>query len=335
MPDSFPPLSWGQPPFDERDLDALLSGETTDTPLALRQVADALTALRAGPAQAELAGEAAIRAEFRSVVLDEAARTDGHPYAQVLSALTLDRGSRPPARHRSRRLARSASAAGPAGPDRRAPARPRRARRGRRRIGRPGGALLGVAVLVLVVAAVAFTGSLPGPIQRLTHLSSNNSSTAAQPGSVHPSQQVNGSGTTVRATHRPTLSPSPHPGSAASPKRPAQTQAKVPTSPRGLCRAYYHDLQGPQTRQNWSAELALLKKLGPLAGGGYRVPAYCARYVADMFPHMPWWAYPTLGQPPGAPNQPGNASPGSSQPDAGSAGSERAHESTVPVPAVP
>ena len=55
MPDSFPPPTWG-PPFDERNLYALLSGRLADPPSALRQVADALTALRAAPAAAELTG---------------------------------------------------------------------------------------------------------------------------------------------------------------------------------------------------------------------------------------------------------------------------------------
>ena len=101
MPDSFPPLTWG-PPFDERNLDALLSGHLADTPSALRQVADALAALRAAPTPAELTGEAAARAEFRALAdslalgLDEAARTDGHPYAEVLSALALDGTGRAP-----------------------------------------------------------------------------------------------------------------------------------------------------------------------------------------------------------------------------------------------
>lgn len=322
MPDSFPPLSWGQPPFDERDLDALLSGETADTPLALRQVADALTALQAAPTQAELTGEAAIRAEFRSVVLDEAARTDGHPYAQVLSALTLDRGSRPPARHRSRRLA---------------PARSRRVRRrGRRGIGRPGGALLGVAVLVLAVAAIAFTGSLPGPIQRLTHLSSNNSSAAAQPGSGRSSQGLTGAGTAAPRTGHPQKKhPVAHASPDASPTPPASTQAQVQAQARKDCITYYSYFLHRQPPGTWPAEQAVLAKLIKLANGSSHVLAYCASYVRGLFHGIaPWWVPTQLAPQPGAPNQTGAASQGDSQ-GAGNTGAERAHKSTVPVPAAP
>ena len=64
MPDSLPPPGWGPAPFDERDLDAVLAGKTADVPVALRPVADALAALRAGPVAAELYGEVSL--EFPS-----------------------------------------------------------------------------------------------------------------------------------------------------------------------------------------------------------------------------------------------------------------------------
>ena len=38
MPDSILPPWWGPAPFDERDLDAVLSGEMTDIPAVLRPV---------------------------------------------------------------------------------------------------------------------------------------------------------------------------------------------------------------------------------------------------------------------------------------------------------
>src|SRR6185437_11465962 len=63
-PEGTPVFDWGPAPFGERDVDVLLSGDRGDTPPQLRQVADALAALRAAPAQAELSGEAAIMAEF-------------------------------------------------------------------------------------------------------------------------------------------------------------------------------------------------------------------------------------------------------------------------------
>ncbi|MFY9777187.1 MAG: hypothetical protein WAK28_21675, partial [Trebonia sp.] len=74
MPDSLLPPGWGFAPFDERDLDAVLSGKTADVPVALRPVADALASLRAGPVPAELYGEANAMAEFRALGLGQAGR---------------------------------------------------------------------------------------------------------------------------------------------------------------------------------------------------------------------------------------------------------------------
>jgi hypothetical protein len=61
-----PPPPWGPASYDERDLDALLSGEAAGIPDALRPVADTLAALRSAPQCTELAGEAAARAAFRA-----------------------------------------------------------------------------------------------------------------------------------------------------------------------------------------------------------------------------------------------------------------------------
>lgn len=65
MPDRFPLPPGGPQPFDERDLDSLLAGKTSDIPVALRPVAETLSALRADPAPRELRGEALVRAAFR------------------------------------------------------------------------------------------------------------------------------------------------------------------------------------------------------------------------------------------------------------------------------
>ncbi len=65
MSESPPPSTWGLAPYDDRDLDAVLSGETAGVPEPLLPVAGALAALRAAPARAELAGEAAALAAFR------------------------------------------------------------------------------------------------------------------------------------------------------------------------------------------------------------------------------------------------------------------------------
>jgi hypothetical protein len=60
-----PSPSWGPASYDDRDLDAVLSGELAGLPEPLLPVAGALAALCAAPARAELAGEAAARAMFR------------------------------------------------------------------------------------------------------------------------------------------------------------------------------------------------------------------------------------------------------------------------------
>ena len=65
MPDSQQPPLWG-PAYDERDLDALLSGDTASTPVALQPVASTLAALRAAATGRELTDEAAARAAFRA-----------------------------------------------------------------------------------------------------------------------------------------------------------------------------------------------------------------------------------------------------------------------------
>ncbi len=309
MPDSFPPLSWGPPPFDERDLEALLSGETTDTPVALRQVADALAALRAAPTQAELTGEEVARAEFRALVLDDGARTDGLPYAQVLSALTLDGAHRPPARHRGR------------------PVR-RRRRSFTRPVNRRGGILLGAAAAVVIVAAVALTGSLSGPFQGLVRSTADSTSAATRhsPGGSS-SGRLTGSGA-AEPTTRPTPAHSPHASSSAShgPARQAPAQASE-------CRTYYGYFQHMQPGAKWSsAELDLLGKLSKQAGGYSHVYAYCASYLGGMFAHgLPWWAYPQPGPQQGAPGQPGTPSPGTSQQGADNTGSGQARKPALPV----
>jgi hypothetical protein len=310
MPDSFPPLGWGPPPFDERDLDALLSGDTTDTPVALRQVADALAALRAAPTQAELTGEAVARAEFRALVLDEGARTDGLPYDQVLSALTLDGARRHPARHGGR------------------PVR-RRRRSSTRPLTRRGGILLGVAAAVVIVVVVAFNGSLSGPIQRLARSAANSASakTGASAGSSN-SGHADGSGSTVRASRKTPPRRSDHsasPGSRASHAQgPRHGQAQGKVQPRGLCTEYYGFYLHPRPAQSpdtWSAEVTLFGNLSKLAGGNLRVAPYCAQYVRNMFPPgTPWWTYL-------APGNQGNGPPG-----AANTGSGGAHRTGPPAP---
>jgi hypothetical protein len=94
MSDS-PLQTWGSAPYDERDLDAVLSGEFANAPDALRPVADTLAALCGPPAQAELDAEAAARAAFRT-------HAGGELVTRIPRARTVDDGSRPRS-HRHRR----------------------------------------------------------------------------------------------------------------------------------------------------------------------------------------------------------------------------------------
>lgn len=126
-----PPSGWGPTPIDERDLDAVLNGETADVPVALRPVADALAALRAAPAPAELRGEADAMAEFRARRLNHAgAVPDGRP------------------RRRSGRY--------------------RGRRRLRRPVSLRVAAVTAVAAAAAIGLAALLTNNLPGPIERLT-----------------------------------------------------------------------------------------------------------------------------------------------------------------------
>jgi hypothetical protein len=191
MPDSSLPPSWGPAPFDERDLDAVLSGETADIPLALRPVADTLAVLRgAVPTPAELRGEAAVMAEYRALGLGQ---PDGLAQTLVLPAIPAGRSPRRAARHRARR--------------RRVPS-----------VGRRAGALMGVAAAVLIGVVVA-SGNLSGPIEHITHLgrTSSPSPSATYGGNL----QGTATPTRPAATHDPTpargqavpsATPSPSPG---------------------------------------------------------------------------------------------------------------------------
>ena len=255
MPDSFPPPSWGPAPFDERDLDAVLSGEMADIPVVLRPVVDTLAALRAAPAPAELSGEATIMAEFRALAefrvlgLGEAAPHAGPAQTLQLPALPSDRPRRRLARHRGRRQA----------------ARP---------VSRRPGVLMGIAAAAAIVVAVVFTGTLPGPIQRLAHLAhlSTATSSAARPtmgNSASPKVEV------TSAAREPTA-----PASVTHSAAPGQSEASR------LCHAYYGYFRHIERRSSWSGVVSLWEQLRKLTGSGnaYRMYRYCAPYVGDLFP---------------------------------------------------
>jgi hypothetical protein len=300
MPDSFPPLTWG-PPFDERDLDALLSGHLADTPLALHQVADALAALRAAPASAELTGEAAARAQFRASRLEAAAGADEQSHTLVLPAPPTGRAGRRQARHRSARGAGGVGGGRP-GP----PARPHRARPSARRLGRRGGVMVAVAG-ALIVAVIALTGNLPGK----TH-NTGDSSAAAKTSSTPTSAGSESQNVQARSDARdPSRKPTPSHPALRTPSAPASPSAQDQAN--DACRDFYEYFLAPQPR-GWPAEEDLYQQIDNLAGDPvpFDVNTFCGSYVRDMFLHggLPRIPEVLLHSLPGTQNGPGDGQQG-------------------------
>ena len=253
MPDSPLPPSWGPAPFDERDLDAVLSGEMTDIPVALRPVADALAALAAAPVPGEFRGQAIIMAEFRALAefraagLAQGGRTGDQAQTLVLSGPQERLGRRRSPRHRARRQA--------------VPAATRRA-----------GTLMAVGAVAAVVLAVVLIGNVPGPFHRAGNPSASTSSATRDAGGNSSSPKVEGS-----ASQEPTATPAAG-GSATS------QQSKGST----LCHEVYDIVKDPGPPARWKQDASslssLLRQLSKLAGGSRQVPGYCAQYLGDLFP---------------------------------------------------
>jgi uncharacterized membrane protein YgcG len=249
MPDSFLPPSGGPGSFDERDLDAVLSGETADIPLALGPVADTLAALRGAPTPAELGGEAAILAEFRAEIGGPA----GPAQTLVLPARTDGRPPRRAPRHRARR--------------RPVPSVSRRA-----------GALMGVAAAVLIGIVVA-SGNLPGPIARITHIGHTSS---ASPSATH-SSGGNPLGTGAKPTKSATPA-DPDPAPTRSQVFSSPTPSPSP-SPSKLCQEYYGYYLHPELA-GMPAHIALYQQLSELFHS-LRVFPHCIQYLGGMFHQDP------------------------------------------------
>jgi hypothetical protein len=250
MPDSLLPPGWGFAPFDERDLDAVLSGKTADVPVALRPVADVLGSLRAGPVPAELYGEANAMAEFRALGLGQAGRPAPTMLLKALPAGSRARPGRQPARHRVR-------------PARRHPLR--------RAILRPA-VLSAVAAAAVIVVAVLVTGNFAAPLRDIAHRASTSAGASLPKGSTGHSAAPR-----VETTSAGRLEPTA-PTSVAHSTAPAQ-------SPSQTCRAYYTSLVRPQGPSAWATRLTLLQQLTKLArtDNPVRVYQYCAQYVQDPF----------------------------------------------------
>ena len=252
MPDNPLPPWWGPAPFDERDLDAVLSGEMTDIPVALCPVADALAALQVAPMPTELRGQAIIIAEFRALTEFRAAALaqDGRAgdAARTLALFV-------PPEHPARRSA------------------PRH--RGRRRTTPVANwrtsTLISATAVAAVVLAVVLTGNVPGPFRGLVGPSAVATSASQNAGGNSSSPNVQGS-----ATPEPTRPPSP-----SSSLTPQQAEAI------SLCNVAYGFVKGPRHSVSWRQDTSLIQQLLQLidlAGGLGQVRGYCLPYVGDLFP---------------------------------------------------
>lgn len=248
MPDSFLPPSGGPGSFDERDLDAVLSGETADISLALRPVADTLAVLRgAAPTPAELRGEAAIMAEYRAHQPGGPGRPAGQERTLVLPAVPGGRPPRRAARHRARR-------------------------RGMPSVSRRAGALMGVAAAVLI-GVVVVSGNLPGPIERITHLGRTPSASPSASRSSGGNLQNTGA-TPTKAATTPDTTP------ARSQVIPSSSSPSP--SPGQLCQEFYGYFTHHESPSSWPAEMSLFRQLRQLAGSLDPLP-YCRQYLGKMF----------------------------------------------------
>ena len=260
MPENQLPPTWG-PAYDERDLDALLSGDTASLPEALLPLAGTLTALHARPAQDELAGEADARAVFRRFAQDAGSWAPGAEHGTVPHTLVLhrpheDRAQRHTPRHRRRHAGGG--------------------------LHRPLTIVAGAAAAVVVVAGVALAGLLPGPIRHFSpfvHPPANPSAVATGTAQASMTPSVDGSGSKA-----PVIRPTP-----LSSGNPVTT-----TNPGALCREYYAFFQHPQPKSAWTGELAIWQKLDRLAKGPWQVYSFCLKYVGFGF----WDNHGTTASPP-------------------------------------
>jgi len=240
MPDSLLPPGWGPPPFDDRDLDAVLAGETADVSPVLRPVVDFLATLQAPAAPAELRGEEMAMAEFRALGLGQApppVRPAPTPQPQAPPAGRRRRGA---ARHRSRRVRRPASPLAVA-------------------------MSVAAAAAAVIVIVVAFTGNLPGPIQRLT-------GHQATPSAGHSAAPRGGTQSAAVATAHPEV-----------------TSAPPAPEPSTACRAYFDYFRQAEPPSSWQAEISAWHRLSALVGSQNLVQVYrdCAPYVSGLSPQWP------------------------------------------------
>ncbi len=290
MPDSQVPPIWG-PAYDERDLDALLSGETGSVPVALKPVQSTLAALRGAATRRELADEAVARAAFRAFVpvspttgpLPWAAEAE--PAAVTSHTLVLPpagRRQQPAARHRHRR--RTAGSAR-----------------------RPGIAVTGAAAAALIVVATVVTGALTGSIGELTSFGRQPASASAPARGTGQSPASEGVQVTGAASERPRI-PKPLTRVRHPPPAPASDAGSQLALPRVLRvrRAPRAGRRGGLDRTQRAAEHA----------GGRSESVQDLRVLSSL-PRQPARRQGRVG--PGRrlgrwPRAPGRAKPGSAEP---------------------
>lgn len=281
MPDSFSLPPSGSPPFDERDLDSLLAGNT-DVPQALRPVADTLSALRAAPSARELHDEAAARAQFRAV--------SGR--AQVPAGQAAHTLQMPAVRGRGRYVRAGGTA--------------RQPRRGWF------ASLVAAAAVIVLGAAVAYTGHLPGPVQRIAH------DTIAAPS---PKNVTGGASAGVQANSAQPEQDRTQPAADSSPSSVTTSPGTGTQNRTTLCNQFWTSWQHSQPGEKEWWKTPLYDELSQAAGGPRQVYAYCApvweRQPAHHYPQLP--SYPPyfphqqdFGKVPGQDQQqdPGKEEPG-------------------------
>jgi hypothetical protein len=245
MPDNPLPPWWGPAPFDERDLDAVLSGEMTDIPVALRPVADALAALQVAPMPAELRGQAIIMAEFcaltefRAAALAQDGRAGDAARTLALYVPQEHPAHRSAPRHRARR--------------RTAPVANWRT-----------GTLISAIAVAAVVLAVVLTGNVPGPFRHL----------------VNPSAVTWGNSSSPRVQGSATPEPTPPPTASAS-FTPQQVEA---ISLCNVAYDFVKNPRHSAGWKQDTSLVQQLLHLIDLAGGLGQVRSYCLPYVGDLFP---------------------------------------------------
>ena len=258
MPDSQVPPLWG-PAYDERDLDALLSGRTGSTPAALRPVESTLAALRTDATGRELAREAAARAAFRAFApAAVTAHAGGGACGRHLQPRSSD-GRPPPA------PAAQAPAPPPGRPGR-AQARPRGDRRRRDRPDRGRGR----------------RHRRPDRLDRRAHVVRAAARQRQPRPPVRPrTHQATQGPLATGAARVPT--PSPKPTTASAPATPRPT-----SGPGSLCREFFEYPEHP-VPGGAAAWFALGGQLSKLAGGPFKVYGYCLRYLDNPLAGRGGW----------------------------------------------